>query len=89
MDDSIVLNLCHQAFLTALYTSGPILLAVLVIGVAVSILQAVTQIQEATLTFVPKMLGAGLVMVFGGYWMLNQIVHFTEQLLSDLPHYAH
>jgi len=88
MDDSVVLELCRQAFLAALYSSGPILATVLVIGIAVSILQAITQVQEATLTFLPKMLGAGLVVLFGGYWMLEHLVSFTLQLFANLPHYA-
>lgn len=88
MTDSTVLDLCRQAFLTALYCSGPILGVVLVIGVAVSIMQAVTQVQEATLTFLPKMLGAGLVMLVGGYWMLEQLVSFAASLLGNLAHYA-
>ncbi|MEN6401714.1 MAG: flagellar biosynthetic protein FliQ, partial [Armatimonadia bacterium] len=78
MTDATVLELCRQAFWTALLCSGPILAVVLVIGVAVSILQAVTQVQEATLTFLPKLRGAGLVMLVGGYWMLEQKVRFTE-----------
>jgi flagellar biosynthetic protein FliQ len=83
MDDALVLDLCRQAFTTALLTSGPVLAVVLVIGVGVSIVQAVTQVQEATLTFVPKMLGAGLVMLVGGYWMLEQLLRFTQGLLGD------
>lgn len=89
MNDSVVMNLCHQAFMTALLTSGPIMLAVLVIGVVVSLLQAITQVQEATLTFVPKLLGAGIVMLVGGHWMLDQIVRFTGELFGQLARYAH
>lgn len=88
MTDATVLDLCRQAFLTALYCSGPLLGVVLVIGVAVSIFQAVTQVQEATLTFLPKMLGAGIVLLVGGYWMLEQLVRFTEQLLANLGQYV-
>lgn len=88
MTDSTVLELCRQAFLTALYCSGPILAVVLVIGVAVSILQAVTQVQEATLTFLPKLLGAGLVTLLGGHWMLQQMVQFTEQLFGNLARFV-
>lgn len=88
MTDATVLDLLHQAFWTALMCSGPLLLVVLVIGVVVSILQAVTQVQEATLTFLPKMLGAGLVMLVGGSWMLEQVVRFTEQLFGNLSQYV-
>jgi flagellar biosynthetic protein FliQ len=89
MDDALVLDLCRQAFSTALLVSGPVLAVVLAIGVAVSILQAITQVQEATLTFVPKMLGAGLVMLLGGYWMLEQLLHLTRGLLGDFGPYTH
>ena len=88
MTDSSILELCRQAFATALLCSGPILGVVLIIGVAVSILQAVTQVQEATLTFLPKLLGAGLVLIVGGSWMLDQLIRLTEQLLSNLAQYA-
>lgn len=88
MDDALVLDLCRQAFSTALLVSGPVLAVVLAIGVAVSLLQAVTQVQEATLTFVPKMVGAGLVMLLGGYWMLEQLLHLTRGLLGDFGPYT-
>ena len=88
MNDASVLELCHQAFATALLCSGPMLGVILVIGVAVSIMQAVTQVQEATLTFLPKLLGAGLVAIIGGSWMLDHLVRLTEQLFSNLSQYA-
>ena len=88
MTDSTVLELCRQAFATALLCSGPLLGVILVIGVAVSIGQAVTQVQEATLTFLPKLLGAGLVVLIGGYWMLDQLLRLTEQLFGNLGQYV-
>ncbi len=84
MTDATILDLCRQAFTTALLCAGPVLGVVLVIGVAVSILQAVTQVQEATLTFLPKLLGAGLVLIIGGAWMLDHLVRLTEQCLTNL-----
>jgi len=88
MTDSAVLELCHRAFATALLCSGPMLGVILVIGVGVSIIQAVTQVQEATLTFLPKLLGAGLVLLVGGSWMLDQLVRLTEQLFTNLGQYV-
>jgi flagellar biosynthetic protein FliQ len=88
MTDSSILDLCRQAFATALLCSGPLLAVVLLIGVAVSILQAVTQVQEATLTFLPKLLGAGLVLIVGGSWMLDQLLRMTEELFTNLAQYA-
>ena len=86
MTDTTVLELCRQAFITALLCSGPLLGVVLVIGVAVSIGQAVTQVQEAT--FLPKLLGAGLVVIVGGYWMLDHLLRMTEQLFGNLAQYV-
>lgn len=88
MTDSTVLELCRQAFVTALLCSGPILGVVLVIGVVVSIMQAVTQVQEATLTFLPKLLAAGLVTVLAGGWMLDHLIRLTEQLFGNLSQYV-
>lgn len=88
MSDATILELCHQAFATALLCSAPVLGVVLVIGVAVSILQAVTQVQEATMTFLPKLLGAGVVLIVGGSWMLDQLLRLTEQLFSNLGQYV-
>ncbi|MCW2585413.1 MAG: fliQ, partial [Frankiales bacterium] len=73
------------AILLALKLSMPILLVSLVIGFGVSLMQSVTQIQEVTLSFVPKLLGVGLVLLFTGRWMLGQTVDFTKQLFEQLP----
>lgn len=88
MTDATVLELCRLAFSSALLSSGPILGVVLVIGVIVSIAQAVTQVQEATLTFLPKLLGAALVTLVAGAWMLDHLLRLAEQLFSNLAQYA-
>jgi flagellar biosynthetic protein FliQ len=87
MNDAFVLDLARQAFVISLLVSGPLLAVILIVGVAVSIMQAITQVQEATLTFVPKVLGAGLVMLLGGGWMLEQLIRFTAGLLGDFGQY--
>lgn len=89
MNDTMILELARQAFWAALLSGGPVLGLILLIGVAVSLLQAVTQIQEATLTFAPKLLGAGLLILVGGYWMFEHILRLAEQLFSQLGQYAH
>lgn len=83
MDDALVLDLCRRAFVTSLLVSGPLLLTVLVVGLVASIVQAMTQVQEATLTFLPKLLAVGVVLVMGGGWMLQQLLQFAGQLLGD------
>ncbi len=77
MDQSNALDLGRQALQIGLMVSMPILAVSLFIGIGVSIFQAVTQVQEATLTFVPKLIGMGVVMALMGQWMLTTLVTFT------------
>lgn len=85
MNDAQVLDIAKDAFLLALKVAGPVLLAALLIGVAISILQTITQIQEMTLTFVPKLVGIGLVVLLSGKWMLGEIVAWINGLWSLIP----
>jgi len=64
---------------------GPLLLVGLAVGLVVSLFQAVTQIQEQTLSFIPKIVGIGLVIVVLGPWMLNQLVDYTQNLFLSIP----
>jgi len=63
----------------------PILLVSLVVGFAISLMQSVTQIQEVTLSFVPKLVAIAVVLLVTGHWMLNQTIDFTQQLFEQLP----
>ena len=85
MNEDVVANLVMQAMALAVKLGGPILLVGLVIGLAVSVFQAVTQIQEQTLSFIPKLAGLAIVIVVGGPWMLGQLLSYTEQLWSAIP----
>lgn len=85
MTDSAVMHLAIQAMILAAKLAAPILLASLAIGFAVSLLQSVTQIQEVTLSFVPKLIGVGAVLLITGHWMLGQTVDFTRELFAQLP----
>ena len=80
-----VINLATQAMTVAVEIAGPMLLAGLVIGLVISIFQAVTSIQEQTLTFIPKVVALALIIVVLGPWMLRQIVDYTENLYQDIP----
>ncbi len=80
-----VLEVGRQAMLVGLQVALPILLTALVVGLLVSIFQAVTQIQEMTLQFVPKIVAVGLVLLFAGSWMLMRLVEFTTHVLTTLP----
>jgi flagellar biosynthesis protein FliQ len=85
MNQDTVINLATQAMDLALKVAGPLLLAGLVIGVLVSIFQAVTQIQEQSLSLIPKIAGVAVVMVVLGPWMLGQIVAYTSALFTEIP----
>jgi flagellar biosynthetic protein FliQ len=80
MSDVDVIEILLGALNLVTRLAGPMLAATLIIGVAVSVLQTVTQIQEMTLTFVPKLIAAALILVFGGNWMLRELVSWTTLL---------
>lgn len=85
MSQDFVVHLAREAMLVALSLAGPPLILGLVVGLTVSILQATTQIQEQTLTFVPKIIAVFVAILLFGSWMLDNIVRFTENLYSSLP----
>ena len=85
MNQDTVINLATQAMSLALKVAGPLLLAGLVIGVLVSIFQAVTQIQEQSLTLIPKIAVIAVIVVLLGPWMLDQMVAYTTNLYSSIP----
>ena len=85
MTQDTAVHLAVQALTTTLEVAMPFLLAGLVVGVLISVFQAATQIQEMTLTFIPKILVSALVMAVAGPWMLDRIVAYTQQLLSSIP----
>ena len=85
MSDAEVLDIISSAFTIGAKIAGPILMTALVIGVVISLVQTVTQIQEMTLTFVPKLIGSGLVVLLGGKWMLREMISWIESLWSMIP----
>jgi len=85
MNQDTVVNLASQAMSLALKIAGPLLLAALIIGLLVSIFQAVTQIQEQSLSLIPKIAGVAIVMLVLGPWMLGQIVAYTTALYTAIP----
>ena len=88
MTPEFALEVGKQALILVLILSAPVLLLGLAVGVIISILQSVTQIQEMTLTFVPKILVTVMAMVFFGPWMLRLLVDYTVRLYSQLPFLA-
>ena len=85
MNQDVVINLVMNAMTLAFKVAMPLLGVALVLGLAVSIVQAVTQIQEQTLSFIPKIVGLAVVIVVGGPWMLGQIVSYTAELYASIP----
>lgn len=83
MTEEMLIHLGRDALMTALAVAGPLLAVGLVVGVAISVLQAVTQIQEATLSFVPKILGVAVAFLVFMPWMIQKLVKFTTFLLGD------
>ena len=89
MTEGQVLDVMRDAFYTMILCAAPMLLTSLVVGLAVSIFQTVTSIQEQTLTFVPKLLAIFLTLMVGGNWMLNNMITFMKELWSDFSIYIH
>jgi len=85
MTEAYVLTLGQNAIKLALILAGPILLMSLLVGSLISMIQAATQINESTMTFVPKMLGVVAVLLLLGSWMLQQSLTFTYGLFTSLP----
>lgn len=88
MDQSFLLDIARQGVMVALTVSLPVLGMALVVGVLVSVFQAITQVQEMTLTFLPKLLGVVLIGIFFGSWMISKLVsfmHFSFEQMTRLP----
>lgn len=84
MTEGMVLHLAREAIALTLLLAGPLLIASLLVGLLVSIFQAATQIQEQTLTFVPKLIAVLLTMLFLGGWMMNTMLAYTTDLFANL-----
>ncbi|OYZ22201.1 MAG: flagellar biosynthetic protein FliQ [Bdellovibrio sp. 28-41-41] len=84
MTEELILKLGQDALRTTAMLAAPLLVSTLVIGLLVSIFQALTQINEATLTFVPKMILVALILVFAGPWMLDILSSYTIDLFENI-----
>ncbi|EHJ48420.1 flagellar biosynthetic protein FliQ [Solidesulfovibrio carbinoliphilus subsp. oakridgensis] len=87
MTTDMVVALSRQAIETALFLALPMLGVSLVVGVIISVLQAATQIQEMTLTFVPKILSMFIALLIAFPWMMDKMLNFTRELLMNIPTY--
>lgn len=86
MTESYVLSFAQNAITITLILSAPILIVSLVIGSVISMFQAATQINEASLSFVPKVIGLALILLILGSWMSQQILTFTTNIFTNLPY---
>ncbi len=87
MSPETVIEIGMASMKVALLIAAPTLIAALLVGLIISVLQAATQIQEMTLTFVPKIIAVAVVVLIFGPWMLRILVSFTVQLISSIPYY--
>jgi flagellar biosynthetic protein FliQ len=85
MTPEAVITIGQLAVEMTLMITAPLLLTALVIGLAVSIFQAATQINEMTLSFIPKMLGIFIVLIFAGPWMISLMVDYIQRLFGNIP----
>jgi len=87
MDTAFVINLGKEFFATAFIIVAPIMLVGLTVGMIVTIFQAVTQLNEATLNFAPRILASAVAIIILGPWMLQKLLGFTYQILYNIPLY--
>ena len=85
MTPEVVMELGEQTLMMVALLAGPLLIAALAVGLLIGIFQAATQIQEMTLSFIPKLAALALALVIGGPWMLRTIVEFTTDLFMQIP----
>jgi flagellar biosynthesis protein FliQ len=85
MDATAVFTAGQQGLWMLLMVAAPVLIAVLVVGLVVSVFQAATQINEATLSFVPKIIAAVLVLAIAGPWMMTTLVEYLQRVLQSIP----
>ena len=87
MTDTDILHIALQTMIVSAKVAAPILVVTMVIGFAISLFQSLTQINEITLTFVPKLIGVGIALLVSGNWMLHTLVTFTTNMYLDIPNY--
>lgn len=88
MTDELIIYLGQETLKTAAFLAGPMLATALVIGLVISILQAITQINEATLTFIPKIIVVAIIIVITGPWMLDIMGKFTINLFENVSDFV-
>ena len=85
MDPSAIIDIGVRALTVGAELAAPVLITALVIGFAISVFQSITQIQETSLSFVPKLVGVSIVLIICGQWMISVMVSFTTDLMHQIP----
>ena len=85
MNPAAVIDIGVQALMVAAKLGAPMLITALVVGFAISVFQSITQIQEVTLSFVPKAVAVAIALIISGQWMIAEIVTFTQTLFERIP----
>lgn len=80
-----VLEIGREAMQVTMYLAAPLLLTALIVGLVIGMIQAATQIQEMTLSFIPKLIGMAIALIVSGTWMLHLIMNFTIRLFENIP----
>jgi flagellar biosynthetic protein FliQ len=88
MVDNYIIKVTNEALILVLVLSGPPILVSMIVGVSISVFQAVTQIQEQTLSMVPKLFTVFITLAIAGYWMMSLMVRFAIDLFSSFPNYV-
>jgi len=86
MNPALVIDIGVRAMVVAAKLGAPMLITALVVGFAISVFQSITQIQEVTLSFVPKVVAVALALVISGQWMISEMITFTQSLFNLIPH---
>ncbi|MGE4234016.1 MAG: flagellar biosynthesis protein FliQ [Bacteriovoracia bacterium] len=87
MSEEFILTLGQDALKTTVFLAGPLLFVAMITGILVSFLQAITQINEATLTFIPKIIAISIILVVAGPWMIETITSYTTELIVHFPEF--
>jgi flagellar biosynthetic protein FliQ len=85
VNPALVIDIGVRAFVVAAKLGAPMLVTALVVGFAISVFQSITQIQEVTLSFVPKVVAVALALVISGQWMISEMITFTQSLFTLIP----
>jgi len=85
MDTNVVLDIGLDTMIMAAKLAAPLLITALVVGFAVSLIQSITQVQEITLSFVPKAVAVAVALLLAGHWMISELVAFTTGLFDRIP----